>query len=397
MSKKIILAYSGGLDTTYAIHYLAQTYESEVIALLIDIGEEKQLDVLERRAIQAGATHCHIIDGKEDLANDYLSIALQANGLYEGAYPLISALSRPLITRYLVDVAHKEKAFAVAHGCTAKGNDQIRFDLGIRALDPRITVIAPLREHPVNRTDAINYMETNSIDIPITKKNPYSIDMNIWGRSCECGILEDPWEEPPADAYMLTASLEDTPQEIEYIKISFEKGIPCALNGAPMKYVDIISALNRIAGTHGVGRIDHLENRVVGIKSREIYESPAGITLITAHKALETMCLTKGLFQYKASVDKKIAELIYDGMWYSQIFEALCVFLSHTQEYITGDVRMKLFKGNAIVVGMQSDYSLYDIDLSTYNPEDTFDHEAAAGFVKLYGLPLEIYAHKRKQ
>lgn len=391
--KKIILAYSGGLDTTYAIDYLKNTYHCEVIALLIDLGEEKNLKALETRALQAGALKCEIINGQEDLANEYLSVAIRANAVYEGVYPLVSGLSRPLIAKYLVEVAHREEAFAVAHGCTAKGNDQVRFDLSIRALDPLIKVIAPLRENPVNRNEAISYVEEKGIDIPVTNKSPYSIDMNIWGRSCECGVLEDPWIEPPADAFQLTSAPEDAPNTPEYIELEFKQGLPTTLNGSTMSLKDIILELNKIAGTHGIGRIDHLENRIVGIKSRELYETPGATTIIEAHRALETLCLTKDVSHYKMAVDLKIAHMIYEGVWFSQLFDALQSFIEKTQANVEGCVRIKLYKGNATVVGRKSKFSLYIFELSTYCPEDTFDHTSAEGFIKLLGLPLEVYAN----
>lgn len=392
MKKKLLLAYSGGLDTTYAIGYLSKQYDCDVIALLIDLGEEKNIAALEKRALQAGASSCVVIDGQDVFAKEYLSIAIQTNALYEGVYPLISALSRALISKYLVEVAHKENAFAVAHGCTAKGNDQLRFDLSIRALDASLKIIAPLREYPVSRPDAIAYMKEKNISIPITKEHPYSIDMNIWGRSCECGVLEDPWIEPPADAFALTTAPEDAPNTPQYIEITFQKGIPIALDGNHMSLRDIVVLLNEIAGKHGIGRIDHLENRVIGIKSRELYEAPGALTIMNAHKSLEGLCLTKDLYHFKMGVEMKIATMIYEGMWFSQLFQSLKAFITESQKHIDGQVRLKLYKGQAVVVGKTSPVSLYNHDLSTYNPEDTFDHSAAEGFSKLWGLPLEIYS-----
>lgn len=396
MKKKIVLAYSGGLDTTYAIGYLSKTYDCAVVALLIDLGEEKNLAVLEERALKAGAERCYIIDGQAALAEDYLSIAIKANALYEGAYPLISALSRALISKYLVDIAHKEEAFAVAHGCTAKGNDQVRFDFAIKVHDPNIKVIAPLREHPVSRPDAIAYIEDKKIDMPVNKQKPYSIDMNIWGRSCECGALEDPWHEPPADAFELTTAPEDAPNEPEYIELEFANGLPVVLDGAALELRDIIVKLNEIAGKHGVGRIDHLENRIVGIKSRELYEAPAAITIIEAHRQLETLCLLKDVAHYKQVMDLEMASLIYEGQWYSPLFDAMEAFINTTQSHVEGTVRIKLYKGKATVVGTKSDVALYNQELSTYDNRDVFDHSAAEGFLKLSGLPLEVYANVHK-
>lgn len=396
MNKKIVLAYSGGLDTSVAIKWLQEKYQYEVIAVCIDVGEGKDLDFIKKKALTIGAAKCHVIDAKEKFALEYVLPALQANALYEGIYPLVSALSRPLIAKILVDIAKQENAEAVAHGCTGKGNDQVRFDVSISALNPNLKIIAPVRENPMSREDAIKYANANNIPLPIDLNNPFSIDQNLWGRSCECGVLEDPWVEPPKDSYAWTSSLLDAPNEVDEIAIDFTEGVPVALNNQKMPLPDLIAKLNILAGKHGVGRIDHIENRLVGIKSREVYEAPAALTLITAHKALEALTLTREVAHFKPLIEQRIANLIYEGLWFSPLRKALFAFLQETQSMVTGTIRIKLLKGQAIVVGRKSAHSLYNLELATYKADDGFDHQAAKGFIKLWGLPTQVYCSVNK-
>jgi argininosuccinate synthase len=389
--KKIILAYSGGLDTSCAIRWLQENYGYEVIAVAVDVGEGKALEPIKQKALQVGASHCYLLSVQEEFAQDFLLPALQANALYEGVYPLVSALSRPLIAKKLVEIAQQEQAVAVAHGCTGKGNDQVRFDVSIHALAPTLQIIAPQRENPTSREAAIAYANMHGIPLPIDLDNPFSIDQNLWGRSCECGVLEDSWAEPPAEAYALTAAIDATPNVPEEITIEFVQGVPVSLNGNSLSLVTLITELNRIAGKHGVGRIDHIENRLVGIKSREVYEAPAAMTLIAAHRALESLTLTREVAHFKPLIEQRFANLIYDGLWFSPLRYALQAFIQETQLHVTGMVRMKLYKGHASVVGRKSPYSLYVQDLATYGAQDQFDHQAALGFIKLWGLPTHLF------
>ncbi|ATO49098.1 argininosuccinate synthase [Brevibacillus laterosporus] len=389
---KIVLAYSGGLDTSVAIKWLQDTYSYDVIAVALDVGEGKDLEFVQKKAMQVGAYKSIVVDAKEAFANEYVLPALQANAMYEGKYPLVSALSRYLISKILIEIANQEGAVAVAHGCTGKGNDQVRFDISFTALHPNIQIVAPVREWGWTRDEEIEYAKKNNIPIPINLDNPYSIDQNLWGRSCECGVLEDPWAAPPEGAYELTASIDDAPDQAEEIEISFTKGVPTALNGEAMTLAELILALNKIAGKHGVGRIDHVENRLVGIKSREVYETPAATTLILAHRELEFLTQPREVAQFKPIVEQKMAQVIYEGLWYSPIRPALQAFIKETQANVTGIVRVKLHKGQAIVVGRKSDASLYSHELATYNSGDQFDHKAALGFIKLWGLPTKVYS-----
>lgn len=393
MSKpKIVLAYSGGLDTSVAIKWLQDNYHYDVVAVTADVGEGKDLDSIKEKALNVGAVKAHVFDVKEEFAENYLSKALKANALYEGVYPLISALSRPLIAKILVDIAKEEEAIAVAHGCTGKGNDQVRFDVSINTLNPSLKVVAPAREFPMSRESAIEYAQENNIPLPINLNNPYSIDLNLWGRSCECGVLEDPWLEPPEDAYEWTLPISETPDKASVIELTFEQGMPTQLNGKAMKFHHLITELNEMAGKHGVGRIDHVENRLVGIKSREVYEAPAAMTLIKAHQALESLCLTRDVAHFKSIIEQKFANLVYEGLWYSPLFNAVNAFIENTQMTVNGQVRIKLHKGNATVVGRRSENSLYQHDLATYKAADQFDHKASEGFIKIWGLPLAVNA-----
>lgn len=389
---KIVLAYSGGLDTSVAIKWLQENYHYDVIAVAVDVGEGKDLDFVKQKALTIGAIKAEVVDAQDVFAEEYVLPVLRANALYEGQYPLISALSRPLISKILVDIANREGAVAVAHGCTGKGNDQVRFDVSIKALNPDLQIVAPTRESPMAREAAIEYAKKNGIPVPITVDNPFSIDQNLWGRSCECGELEDPWAEPIEPAFEWTSALENTPNQPEEITIDFLKGKPVALNGQAMPLVALIKKLNTMAGKHGIGRIDHVENRLVGIKSREVYEAPAAMTLINAHKALESLTLTREVAHFKPLLEQKLTQLIYEGLWFSPLTNAVIAFLNETQQMVTGCVRLKLFKGHAKVVGRKSPHSLYSFELATYNPQDQFDHKAALGFIKLWGLPLEVYA-----
>ncbi|KPV84724.1 argininosuccinate synthase [Listeria monocytogenes] len=389
--EKIVLAYSGGLDTSVAIQWLVES-GYEVIACCLDVGEGKNLDFIKEKAITVGASESYTIDAKEVFAEDFALIALQAHAYYEGKYPLISALSRPLIAKKLVEVARQEGASAIAHGCTGKGNDQVRFEVAIHALAPDLKVVSPVRDWKWSREEEINYAKEHNIPVPIDLDNPFSIDQNLWGRSNECGVLENPWTTPPEAAYDLTVSLEDAPDTPDIVEITFDAGIPISLNGENMSLANLILTLNEIAGKHGVGRIDHIENRLVGIKSREVYECPAAVTLITAHKELEDLTFVREVAHFKPIIEQKISETIYNGLWFSPLTEALVAFLKSTQKFVNGTIRVKLFKGHAIVEGRKSPNSLYDENLATYTSSDTFDQDAAVGFIKLWGLPTKVSA-----
>ncbi|GGH85519.1 argininosuccinate synthase [Pullulanibacillus pueri] len=400
VKEKVVLAYSGGLDTSVSIKWLQEKYNYDVIALGLNVGEGKDLEAIKQKALDVGAIKAITIDAKEMLAEDYILPALKANALYEGKYPISSALSRPLIAKLLVDVAEQEGAVAVAHGCTGKGNDQVRFEVSIQALNPNLKVVAPVREWGMTRDEEIAYAEKKGIPIPVDLDNPFSIDANIWGRACEAGVLENPWNEAPEEAYDWTNPIHLTPDEAEYVEISFEQGVPVALNGENLSLVELIETLNEKGGLHGVGRIDHIENRLVGIKSREIYENPAALILINAHKELEFLTLTREVLQFKSTVDTQFGKLIYDGLWYSPLKAAFDAFVNETQKAVTGVVRVKLHKGSHVVVARKSDLSLYNEELATYTKGDAFDHNAAVGFIKLWGLSTKVYSeihNKEKQ
>lgn len=389
--KKVVLAYSGGLDTSVAITWLKeQGYE--VVAVCLDVGEGKDLDFIKEKALLVGASESYVIDAKEEFANEYALISMQGHTWYEQKYPLVSALSRPLIAKKLVEVAEQVGATAVAHGCTGKGNDQVRFEVSFQALAPHLEVIAPVREWSWSRDEEIAYAKEKNIPIPINLDSPFSIDQNLWGRANECGILEDPWAAPPGGAYDLTNALENTPDTPDVIEIEFKQGVPVALNGESYLLSDLIQELNKVAGKHGVGRVDHVENRLVGIKSREVYEIPGAHTLLVAHKELEDITLVKELAHFKPVMEKKLTELIYEGLWFSPLRTALQAFLKDTQQYVNGTVRVKLFKGHAIVEGRKSPNSLYDEKLATYSTDDAFNHASAVGFIELWGLPTKVHA-----
>ncbi|WHY78774.1 argininosuccinate synthase [Neobacillus sp. WH10] len=394
--EKIVLAYSGGLDTSVSVKWIQEKYGYDVIALGLDVGEGKDLEAIKSKALNVGAVKAYIVDAKELLAKEYILPALKANCLYEGKYPLSSALSRPLISKLLVEVAEKEGATAVAHGCTGKGNDQVRFEVSIQALNPSLKVVAPVREWGMTRDEEIAYAEENEIPIPVDLDNPFSIDANIWGRACEAGVLEDPWAEAPEAAFAWTNPIELTPEKAEYVEIEFEQGVPVALNGEQLPLVQLIETLNQLGGKHGVGRIDHIENRLVGIKSREVYENPAALILINAHKELEFLTLTREVTQFKTQVEQQMAKIIYEGLWYSPLKSALDAFIDETQKTVSGTIRVKLHKGNHTVVGRKSVHSLYNEELATYAKGDAFDHNAAVGFIKLWGLPTKVYSEVNK-
>ncbi|MEH7083888.1 argininosuccinate synthase [Neobacillus drentensis] len=395
--EKIVLAYSGGLDTSVSVKWIQEKYGYDVIALGLDVGEGKDLEAIKNKALNVGAVKAYMIDAKELLAKEYILPALKANCLYEGKYPLSSALSRPLISKLLVEVAEKEGATAVAHGCTGKGNDQVRFEVSIQALNPSLKVVAPVREWGMTRDEEIKYAEENGIPIPVDLDNPFSIDANIWGRACEAGVLEDPWAEAPEAAFDWTNPIELTPDAAEYIEIEFEQGVPVALNGEKLPLVQLIETLNALGGKHGVGRIDHIENRLVGIKSREVYENPAALILINAHKELEFLTLTREVSQFKTQVEQQMSKIIYEGLWYSPIKPALDAFINETQKTVTGTIRVKLHKGNHTVVGRKSPFSLYNEELATYSKGDAFDHNAAVGFIKIWGLPTKVNSEVNKK
>ena len=388
--KRIVLAYSGGLDTSVAIPWLSETHQAEVVAVTLDMGQGKELDDVRERAIAVGAIRCHVFDAKVEFADCYVLPSLQAGALYEGQYPLATALARPLIAKRLVEAAEMEGATAIAHGCTGKGNDQVRIDVSVRALNRGIEVIGPARERAMSRPAQIEYAAERGIPVPATVENPYSTDLNLWGKSIECGVLEDPWTEPPEDIFTLTQSVARSPDTPAYVELDFECGVPTAVNGVSMGLVELIGSLETIAGTHGVGRIDMVENRLVGIKSREIYEAPAAVVLHAAHRELETLVIPKDLERLKNGLSTAYADLIYNGLWFTPTRTALDALVSDVQRRVTGRVRVKLFKGSCCVVGRRSPHALYDENLATYDDGDEFDHGAAEGFIKIWGLPVEL-------
>ncbi|WP_368256601.1 argininosuccinate synthase, partial [Enterococcus innesii] len=369
----------------------------DVVACCLDIGEGRDTQSIKDKALAVGAIESYAIDAREEFAQDFALIALQGNTFYENSYPLVSALSRPLIAKKLVELALATGATTVAHGCTGKGNDQVRFEVAIAALAPHLKVIAPVREWKWSREEEIAYAAEKGVPIPADLDNPYSIDQNLWGRACECGVLEDPWATPPKGAYAITQELEDTPDVPTIVEITFDQGVPTAIDGETMNLAELIMKLNRMAGEHGIGRIDHIENRLVGIKSREVYECPGAIALMTAHKELEDLVFVRELAHFKPIIEQQLAQVIYDGLWFNPLTEALITFLKSTQVYVNGIVRLKLFKGNVICEGRKSENSLYDENLATYTSADTFDQHAAIGFIKLWGLPSKVHAEIQAQ
>jgi len=392
VSGKVVLAYSGGLDTSVAIRWLKENYGFEVVALTVDVGNERDFTAIKEKALKVGAVKAVVIDVKEQFVNHFIFPALKADALYEGQYPLATALSRPLIGKLMVDVAYDEGAVAVAHGCTGKGNDQVRIEVSVNALAPELKIIAPAREWGMTREETIKYAERYGIPVPVTVASPYSTDENLWGRSIECGVLEDPWVEPPEDAFAWTKSPKETPDAPGYVEIEFEQGAPVAIDGKKMGGVMLVQTLNEMAGNYGVGRIDHLENRLVGIKSREIYEAPAAMVLLQAHQSLQAMTLSKEQSRFKQKVAVEYADLVYNGLWFTSLHEDLAAYIQSSQRHVTGTVRLKLFKGSCSVVGRKSPYSLYSYGLATYDKDDVFDQSAAAGFIQIWGLPVKTQA-----
>ena len=389
--EKVVLAYSGGLDTSVIVKWLQEEKNLDVIAICGNVGQdEKDLSWIKQKALDMGAIASEAVDMREEYAEKILSKAIWANGKYEGVYPLLSALSRPLISKHLVDIAHQYGAKYVAHGCTGKGNDQVRFETCIRALDPELEIIAPVRVWDLTTRDSeMEWAKQHGVPVPTTHKKPYSIDDNLWGRAIECGVLEDTWNKPPADIWTMTKNLDECPADPEEVVISFEQGIPTAINGEKMPLLDLIIKCNEIAGHNGFGRIDMIEDRVVGIKSRECYECPAALLLI---QALEQLCLDAETLKQKAKLDVEWASTVYRGLWFSQNRNAIDAFNAYTQKYVTGDVRIILCKGGLFVDGLRSDYSLYDYNLATYDEGDTFDHTAARGFIDLHGLQSKTWS-----
>ncbi len=392
LPEKIVLAYSGGLDTSVAIRWLKEERGYDVIALTVDVGMDREREELQSRAMAAGATKYVWADVQETFIQHFAFPSLAAGARYQGTYPLATALSRPLIAREMAAVAKAEGATAVAHGCTAKGNDQVRLDVSVQALAPELRIVAPLREWEMDRESEIAYAEEHSIPINVTRASPYSIDENLWGRSIECGVLEDPWQEPPADVYAWTKSPSEAPDAPAYAEIGFDGGMPVSLEGKEIDSVSLVKQLNELAGEHGVGRIDCVEDRLVGIKSREIYEAPAGVTLLAAHDALESLTLSKDQRRMKARIAQEFAELVYNGLWFSAHHQDLAAYVQSTQRYVSGTVRVKLHKGTATAVGRKSPRSLYDLSLATYDKGDAFDRTAAVGFISIWGLPVRVQA-----
>ena len=392
--ERIVLAYSGGLDTSVAIKWLSDKYDAEIVTVTIDLGQGKELDDVRQRALSVGASRAHVVDARKEFASDYILPALQAGAIYERKYPLATALGRPLIAKKLVEIAEIENAGMIAHGCTGKGNDQVRMDVSARALNPAIKVVAPARVWGLTRPDELKYAKEHGIPVPASVENPYSTDSNLWGRSIECGVLEDPWTEPPDDIYTLTKSPAEAPDVPAYVEVDFELGVPIKINGVAMPLIELINSVETIAGAHGIGRIDMVENRLVGIKSREIYEAPAATVLHAAHRELEALVVPRDLERVKATLSKTYADLVYDGLWFSPTRDAIDAFVGSVQQRVTGTVRVKLSKGDCCVVGRKSPMSLYDTALATYDEGDQFDHKAAEGFIKIFGLPIENAANK---
>jgi argininosuccinate synthase len=394
---KVVLAYSGGLDTSVAIRWINEKYRLDVIAVTVDVGNEKDFEVVRQKALRTGAIQAFIFDAKAGFISDFVVPSLQAGTLYQNVYPLATALARPLIAKILVDYARQEGASHVAHGCTGKGNDQVRFDVSIQALAPDLKIVAPVREWSMTRDEEIRYAQEHNIPVPVTAASPYSVDANLWGRSIEAGVLEDPWNEPPEDAFAWTINPRFAPEEPTYVTIDFERGVPVALGDEPERTerldgVTLITRLNELAGAHGIGRIDHVEDRLVGIKSREVYEAPAATVLHAAHTALESLTLSREQLRFKQIVAAEMAQLIYDGRMFSGHFRDLSYYVASTQRFVTGSVRMRLLKGQAVAVGSRSPRSLYDFAMATYETGDQFDHSAAENFIKLYSQGLRTQA-----
>lgn len=392
MTQKIVLAYSGGLDTSVAIPWLKDRGYDEIIAVCLNVGQPgADMDFIQQKALQVGASESYAIDAQDEFADKYVAPVIKSNALYEGDYPLVSALSRPLIIDHLVKTAHDHGATAIAHGSTGKGNDQVRFEAAIHALDPDMKIEAPIRDFHWSREEEIDYAKEHNVPVPIGKKSPYSIDCNLWGRANEAGILENPWNQAPDDAWGMSVSPEEAPDEATFIDLTFEKGLPVAIDGTPMPLATLIKNLNKLAGDNGIGRIDKIENRMVGIKSREVYEAPGAAVIMTAHHELENLTLEHDIAHYKPLIEQQITNMIYEAKWITPLFDALMAFVDETQKNVNGVVKMKLYKGNVTAVARKSENSLYDENLATYTSADSFDQEAAAGFIKLWTLPATVY------
>lgn len=394
---KVVLAYSGGLDTSVAIPWLKdQGYD--VVTLTMHVGQQADnLKEIKEKALATGAEKAYVVDLREQFIDTFIWPALKANALYQGVYPLNSALSRPMIGQALIWCAEKENAAAVAHGCTGKGQDQVRIEIACNALNPDIEVLAPVRDWGFTREEEMDYAVAHDVPVPTTRQSPYSIDDNLWGRSIECGILEDPWNEPPKDAYALTADPTEAPDEEVTVEITFENGLPVAINGQKMSSIDLIDYMNKIAGKAGYGRIDMVEDRLVGFKSREVYECPGALALIEAHKKLESITLSKEVLKAKKEQEIKFAEMTYEGYWFSPLMQAVQSFIDTTQQYVSGTVRMKFYKGNGVVNGMKSDSSVYRKDIATYSEGDIFDQSASVGFIKIWGLPIKTWVQTHRE
>ncbi|MCC9305636.1 argininosuccinate synthase [Kitasatospora sp. RB6PN24] len=394
MTERVVLAYSGGLDTSVCIGWIAEETGAEVVAVAVDVGQGgEDLDVIRRRALDCGAVEAEVADAREEFADEYCLPAVKANALYQGQYPLVSALSRPVIVKHLVAAAKKHGATTVAHGCTGKGNDQVRFEVGIQSLAPELKCIAPVRDYAMTRDKAIAFAEAKGLPIATTKKSPYSIDQNVFGRAVETGFLEDIWNAPIEDVYEYTQN-PATPREADEVVITFQAGVPVAVDGRKVTVLQAIEELNRRAGAQGIGRLDMVEDRLVGIKSREIYEAPGAIALITAHQALENVTVERELARYKRQVEQRWAELVYDGLWFSPLKRALDGFVNEANQHVSGDIRMVLHGGRAVVNGRKSDQSLYDFNLATYDTGDTFDQSMSKGFIEIFGMSSKIAARR---
>jgi argininosuccinate synthase len=397
MSERVVLAYSGGLDTSVAIGWIAEETGAEVVAVAVDVGQGgEDMDTIRKRALDCGAVEAVVADATDEFAEQYCLPALQANALYMDRYPLVSALSRPVIVRHLVNAALYHGASTVAHGCTGKGNDQVRFEVGIGALAPDLKCVAPVRDYAWTREKAIAWAEERNLPIDVNKRSPYSIDQNVWGRAVETGFLEDIWNAPIEDVYSYTSNPAE-PRDADELVITFDKGVPVAIDGETVTVLQAITELNRRAGAHGVGRLDMVEDRLVGIKSREVYEAPGAIALITAHQELENVTVERDLARFKRTVEQRWGELVYDGLWFSPLKDTLDTFIAKSQEHVTGEIRMTLHGGRAVVTGRRSEQSLYDFNLATYDEGDTFDQSQAKGFIQLWGLSSKIDARRAKQ
>lgn len=395
--EKVVLAYSGGLDTSIAIRMLSEDYGMDVIAVIVDVGKSAEVERNRQKALKIGAIDSIAVDAKREFVENFVLPALKANALYEGKYPLVSALSRPLISQVLVKIAREKGAGVIAHGCTGKGNDQIRFDTSLGILAPDLKIVAPMREKPMSRDEAMQYADKKGIPVPVKPKTPYSIDENVWGRAIEAGDLEDPWLEPPSEVFALTEDPTSTPDFEEYLEIEFDRGVPISLNDEDFSLLSLIEEVDKVGGRNGFGRIDMIEDRLVGIKSREVYEAPGALSLIKAHQDIESLCLERDLLRYKRRVEIEFSELVYFGLWFSPLKKALDAFIEESQKRVSGHVRLKFYKGECSVTGRRSSISLYEPALATYGKQDEFSHQSAAGFSKLWGLSTKTWSMKGEE